>query len=112
MFLYYTSSFLKGFFVAKKLDVELEEMFGLFMEGFLSSCLKGQLIFSSNLFTILEWCELTCFFNVVMPLVVLYMTNPFLGWGFGITNIGLLWQRIQCIIWGIVTLTSLLSLTQ
>jgi hypothetical protein len=48
-----------------------------------------------------------------MPLVVLYVINLFLACVFGFTfNIGLLWQRIQHIVWGIVTLTSLLSLTQ
>jgi hypothetical protein len=34
--LYYTSSFLKGSFVAKKLDMELEKTFGLFLEIYLS----------------------------------------------------------------------------
>jgi hypothetical protein len=43
---------------------------------------------------------------------LLYMINPFLAWVFGFANIWLLWQRIQCIIWGVVTLTYLLSLTQ
>jgi len=32
----YTSSFLKGSFVAKKLDMELEKTFGLFLESCLS----------------------------------------------------------------------------
>ncbi len=42
-----TSSFLKGPFAIKKLDMELEETFGLFLEGCLSSSFKGQLISSS-----------------------------------------------------------------
>jgi hypothetical protein len=42
-----TSSFLKGFF-HKKLDMELEQTLGLFLEGCLSSPFKGQLNFSSN----------------------------------------------------------------
>jgi hypothetical protein len=42
-----TSSFLKGSFVTKKLDMELEETFGLFLEGCLSSSLQGQSISSS-----------------------------------------------------------------
>ncbi len=87
-------------------------MFNLFMEGFFSSCLKGQLNFSSNLFTISEWSELICFFNVAMPLVVLDIIIHFLAWVFGVANIGLLWQRIQCIIWAVVTFISLLLLTQ
>jgi hypothetical protein len=33
--------FLKGSFGAKKLDMELEETFGLFLEGCLSFSLKG-----------------------------------------------------------------------
>jgi hypothetical protein len=41
----YTSFLLKGYFVAKKLDVELEESFGLFLESCISSSLKGQLFF-------------------------------------------------------------------
>jgi len=36
---------LKGYFVAKKLNMEPEEIFGLFLEGCLSSSLKGQLTF-------------------------------------------------------------------
>jgi hypothetical protein len=43
-----TSFFLKGSFAAKKLDMELEEMFGLFLKGYFSSSLKKKLIFSSN----------------------------------------------------------------
>ncbi len=86
-------------------------MFGLFMESFLSSCFKGQLTLSSNLFLNID-VKLTCFLNVAMALVLLYMINPFLAWVFGFANIWLLWQRIQCIIWGVVTLTYLLSLTQ
>ncbi len=43
-----TLSFLKGFFAAKKLDMELEKIYGLFLEGCLSSSLKGQLISFSN----------------------------------------------------------------
>jgi hypothetical protein len=46
----YTSFFLKGFFATKKLDMELEETFGLFLKGCFSSSLKGQLISSSNYF--------------------------------------------------------------
>jgi hypothetical protein len=38
--------FLKGSFAAKKLDMELEETFGLFLKGCLSSSFKGQLISS------------------------------------------------------------------
>ncbi len=39
----YRSSFLKGYFVAKKLGMELEEIFGLFLNGSLLSSLKGLL---------------------------------------------------------------------
>jgi len=42
-----TSSFLKGSFATKKLDMELEETFGLFFKGCFSSSFKGQLISSS-----------------------------------------------------------------
>jgi hypothetical protein len=47
------------------------------LESYLSSSLKGQLS-SSNFFEILGWSELTCFFNVTMTLVQLYMISPFL----------------------------------
>ncbi len=87
--------------------MELEETFGLFLEGCFSSSFKGKLISSSNLKNILKWLKWS------MPLVVLYVINIFLACVFGFTfYIGLLWQRIQHIVWGIVTLTSLLSLTQ
>jgi hypothetical protein len=43
-----TLFFLKGSFAAKKLDMELEKIYGLFLEGCLSSSLKGQLISFSN----------------------------------------------------------------
>jgi hypothetical protein len=36
---------LKGFFATKKLNIELKEMFDLFLEGCLSSFLKGQLAY-------------------------------------------------------------------
>ncbi len=58
--------------------MELKDTFGLFLEGYLSSSLKGQLIFSSIFFEILGWSELTCFFNVTMTIVQLYMISPFL----------------------------------
>jgi hypothetical protein len=45
-----TSSFLKGFFVIEKIDMEVEEMFGLFLKSCLSSFFRRQLIFSSNFF--------------------------------------------------------------
>jgi hypothetical protein len=38
-----TSYFLKGSFVAKKLNMELEEMFDIFLKGCLSSSLKTNL---------------------------------------------------------------------
>ncbi len=93
--------------------MELKETFGFFLEGYISSSLKGQLISSSKFFKILRWSKLTCFLNATMPLFVLYVINLFLGYVFGVTfDIGLLWQRIQRIVWKVVTFNSLLSLTQ
>jgi hypothetical protein len=46
----YISPFFKVFFATKKLDMELEKTFGLFLEGYISSSCKGQLISSSNFF--------------------------------------------------------------
>jgi len=40
---------LKGSFVAKKLDMELEEIFGLFLDGNISSSFKGLLTSFSKL---------------------------------------------------------------
>ncbi len=88
----YTPFFLKGSFTIKKLDMELEETFGFFLEDCLSSSLKRQLISFSNFFKILGWSKLTCFLNATMPLDELHMINPFLTCVFGfIFNIGLLW---------------------
>jgi hypothetical protein len=69
-------------FVAKKLEMELEEMFGFFLEGCLSFSLRGQLTSSSTFLKLLQWFELTCFFNTFITLVVLYIINPFLAWVF------------------------------
>jgi hypothetical protein len=44
------SLFLKGFFATKNLDMELAKIFGFFLEGYISSSLKGQLISSSKFF--------------------------------------------------------------
>ncbi len=50
----YISLFIKGFFATKNLNMELEKTFGLFLEGYISSSLKGQLISSSKFFKILK----------------------------------------------------------
>ncbi len=74
----YTSLFLTGSFATKKLNMELEKMFGLFLKGFFSSSFKGQLTFFSNFFKILELFELTCFLNAY-TINCIYMTNLFLA---------------------------------
>ncbi len=52
---FYTSSFLKGFFATKKLNIELKEMFDLFLEGCLSSFLKGQLAYLNKTYNDVNW---------------------------------------------------------
>jgi hypothetical protein len=51
------------------------------------------------------------FLQCNMSLDELYMINPFLACVFGF-NLGLLWQRMHRIVWGVVALISLLSLRQ
>jgi hypothetical protein len=72
----YTSFFLKGYFATKKLDVELEETFGLFLEIIFHFPSKE---FFFQLKNILRWSKLRCFFNEVMPFIALYIINPFLA---------------------------------
>jgi hypothetical protein len=64
------------------MDMELEEIFGLFLEGYLSSSFEGQLTFFLRNLKILEWFKLTCFHNTII--LVLYMINPFFAWFFEI----------------------------
>jgi hypothetical protein len=82
----YTSFFLRGYFVAKKLNMELEETFDIFLGGYFSFSFKGYIYFL-NLKNILGWYELTCFLNVIMPLDELSMINPFLTCVFGLIYI-------------------------
>jgi hypothetical protein len=45
---------LKDSFIAKKLDMAIEEIFGLFLEGCFSSSLQGQLTYFSKKLKILQ----------------------------------------------------------
>ncbi len=64
--------------------------------SFLVSCLstspfKELLIYSLNIFAIIEWFAFTCFFNVVIPIIVMYKIRPFFAWVLELENkIGLM----------------------
>ncbi len=107
-----TSSFLKGFFHKKTrygIRTNIWSFFGRL--SFIS--FQRTIKFFFKFLKILRWFELACFLNAIMWLNESYMINPFLACVFGfLFNIGLLWQRIHCIIWRAITLTSLVSLTK
>ncbi len=77
---YYIRCFWEGSLATKKLTIALLDVFEFFFAScFSTSPLTKLFISFSNIFAIIESFAFTCFFNVVIPFVVLYMIRPCLG---------------------------------
>jgi hypothetical protein len=74
----YTSSFLKGSFTPKKLDITLLYTLGFFFTSCLSNLfLIGLLIFSSNFFTIMSWFAFSFFLKQLFHNFYSMLSNLF-----------------------------------
>ncbi len=91
-FIFLHMIFLERIFGNKNIDNCIAKWIWSFLVNCLStSPLKELLIYSSNIFAIIEWFAFTCFFNVVIPFVVLYKIKPFFVWVLELENkIGLM----------------------
>ncbi len=110
---YFILSFLKRFLCNKKIGYGTRKHISSLFRRLPFIFLQRIIHFFSKKFKILLWSKFTCFPNVAIPLIVLYIINLLIAWVFGFEfKTRLLWWKIQCMTWRIVTSTSLLSLTQ